>query len=81
MFNLPASMASNTSTSGQDSGAGAAAAAYVTLQKIDSRGFNPVDHEDLSSGGSLTPVVTPTSPTSLASAASIHGMSNSFGIF
>ena len=46
---------------------------YVTLQKLDSRTFNPADHDDLSSAGSLTPVASPTSPTSLASAASIHG--------
>ena len=73
MFNLPisASLGPATSAAGPN---GPENSAYVTLQRLDGRGFNPVDQEDLSSGGgSLTPVVTPTSPTSLASAASIHG--------
>ena len=76
LFNLPTGYTGSIAPlglaapgpNGQDS-----SGAYVTLQKLDSRSFYPVDHEDLSSGGSLTPVVTPTSPTSLASAASIHG--------
>merc|ERR1711988_690920 len=72
IFNLPisASLGPATSAAGPN---GPENSAYVTLQRLDGRGFNPVDQEDLSSGGgSLTPVVTPTSPTSLASAASIH---------
>ena len=73
LFNLPTGSIAplglaTAGPNGQDT-----SGAYVTLQKLDSRGFYPVDHEDLSSGGSLTPVATPTSPTSLASAASIHG--------